>query len=500
MSTNIDYSSSSPGGLPFEFIGARPIVGMDKEFAYSSVELGFVVHVWESKASDHRIAVVYPLFDSHILIEGRYEDFADWLKTFLSECSHVAVITDETYPKHRPELPEKTVLLCSPARRGDPFSGAEKVRRIGTQELSSVLGFELPYWPNYLRDREAMLSWRPGHSPQSIEPTTSFYRRDTLLRLAEYTYPIPPSNERHLIPQFFCQNINRHIEHRFQSEMMAGVAEAEQLHGCCIAAYPRVDIATSMEPIGPFQVREMLLNVTIPDEEYLTSLANVLFGDSNHRSWPFMNKALSRIFYAKCGVNSLADEWMDRLEPTNPETGSTLPGHLLRTAIHSRNENSADQPDTCVSSESIEWKKDPLLDYTWVAVCGDTAYGAVGDNLSGAYGHLVEVEMTSSDTIFMRTSSGRAYPFPAHNDNHYGLEHTVYNSGYQGTGPTNLGEAITTLAVSADLSLSKDSILKRNPGLMDFLEHPSRTPPLRLSAAKLSELLADINDLKLATF
>lgn len=288
-----------PRELSLEFLRPKSILCTNGNHAPCE----FVMHVWRSIKSGDRIGICYPVYaDNPVMHPSNYKETIESLLQCVPECTYVALITDDSYPENGYEFDssQREVLLRSNSSRDDdPFGGDDGgVRTIGTRELSEIMGIEIPYWPSFLRDPDAMLSWRPGDYPQSVQPTSPCYSRDVLPKLAEYAEEASKSSLHR-----FYGTVNKHIEKSFEGSLISSLDEAKLLKGCSIAAYPQVDIHTELEPISPFQFKKCVLDVRVPDERVLASVTRLLDGHLKHSS--FMRPCLATIFRAKKGDGEL---------------------------------------------------------------------------------------------------------------------------------------------------------------------------------------------------
>ncbi len=329
-----------------------------------------VVHTWDPRDDRGVVAIGYPVRDSP---GAQIKDTADLLLG-MTGASAVAVLTGHAAPIRVGNDVSQPGLWVADGRLTHAVDSVGiSTERFGWCDLNNLLQTSLPYWPCGLRDRDAMLAWRPGDGPREV--TFGFhdcYPR-TLAKAIPDSSPI-------------VQDIVDRVVHRAESFLIE-ISDADRdrygvggLNFAAVPAYPGGDSYVSDGEAT------LLLHQRAPDPQLVTSLLV--------EAIPAVAVAHGTKVVDPTGP--LAEAWLARLKPAPapPELGFWLlyrplkgwegPGEFL---VH------------------------PGLPDCWIARRDGTVAHTVGTRVP-ATGTLVHAYVTDAGGFF-RDSSGAIWPVPA---------------------------------------------------------------------------------------
>ena len=116
----------------------------------------------------------------------------------------------------------------------------------------------------------------------------------------------------------------------------------------------------------------------------------------------------------------------------------------------------------------------------WITETLDGTYHATVGTTVPATGRLQEFELESGLAAFFRDDAGMVWPIPPR-----GLDY--FNSGYAGTGPQELVEAVTALRINAAADIDTAAHATADAALSELIM--THTPPLNVSQHQINALL-----------
>ncbi|WND60186.1 hypothetical protein QQA43_30540 (plasmid) [Mycolicibacterium vanbaalenii] len=350
------------------------------------VEIGpggqeFVVHAWDPPDGRGHIAIGYPVRDCP---DASTPDAARRLRAQLSWASAVIIPANEsTRLGHRRWQPTVWVADGRGAGIWVGVEGVAGVERGVWADAANLLRTTLPWWPRGLRERDAMLMWRPGDDPLAITPGTA--DRDPAALLDVLTTD-SSAGLRHTIAAMV-----RDIEYELCGDFHAGRDRYSPFSGLTHAAFPSLD----PQPPRPRTAGEaaLFLHQEVANPLIAARAAAVAGGHPIAHSAYVINHDNRH--------HNLIKEWIERLRPATrrDEIGFQLalsmlpaelrPGdHLAPTGYHVH----PDWPDC------------------WVVSAGETVIVTCGTSVP-ARGVLRQAYL-SDGAAFFRDSNGATWPLP----------------------------------------------------------------------------------------
>lgn len=413
------------------------------------------VHLWEPADGRGQVAVAYTA-------SGREsgEHWAPRLLGALRKSSTVVVITDGTCSLPDGSAQPEVIVADRIGKRGAEVSAA--LWRFGWFDVAHLLRVDLPWWPSTLRNIDAIAAWRPGHERQALRPVNDYYNERTLLRLIDgATDESAPS------ARYIAENLNRRIEGQICSSTGPDVPGGVERRGLIQAAYPRFHSTELPAPPLDWEMRT-LLSLRVPNRA------------DRHAAMILLNDRDELLPNIGCTIRSdthrgpLAQEWVNRLKPigTDPESLGSLFAQAKLT-------------DQQLASGQWSWWEDYENPDCWaIRSIDDIVDATVGTRIPGINGRwLVEFELAeteSGQSAFFRDNKGWVWPIPS-------MRAVYFNSGYGGTGPQNLVEAVTALRTNAGADMRFAAPMIEESPLSDLIFDTS--PPLAVSAEELDRLL-----------
>lgn len=156
----------------------------------------FAVHAWDPRDDRGRIAIAYPVRDCP---GANTPHAAHQLMVALSWASAVIVPAGEDTPRRSGQV-QPVVWVADGRRIGtDPETYAE---RHTWGDVANLLRVDLPWWSPGLRDRDAILTWRPYDDPIPIAPGTA--QRDPQALRSVLTPDSSPALQ-HTVEEMVCE-------------------------------------------------------------------------------------------------------------------------------------------------------------------------------------------------------------------------------------------------------------------------------------------------------
>lgn len=396
----------------------------------------FAVHVWQPGDGGPRVAMAYA--DNYVQPGIPAKDVAAILSRLDDGIAAVALANNEATPL-RTYIPGKNPVddgyqpsLVVADRHAKWFlepAGGEGVSRYWWAELANLLRTDIPWWPNYLREIGAMLSWRPSSQIQTIVPAARDQDPRAVTGMATITDP--PLLRSALEHQASL------ILHRLA---VFSADETYDVPGLFVAAMSAVD-HRGPEPQLSLAEKSAILHHRTTFERYRAmSIATSRLD--------LMPVATHGIKLHPGSAGPIAQRWIDRLidVPANryDEVGFwRLHGRLSGRA-------------------PVRWMTDPMASDSWV-LQDDTGtfYATVGTKTVNAIGVLTAAE-TNDEAMFFADSVGTAWPIPD-----TGFDY--YNTGYGGGGTQRLTESIITLLNDASADVHRPTAFYPDCSLFKML-------------------------------
>ncbi|AGB27281.1 hypothetical protein Mycsm_07187 (plasmid) [Mycobacterium sp. JS623] len=356
----------------------------------TSVEVGaggqeFVVHAWEPSDGRGHVAVGYPVRDCP---GATNPETAQRLLGHLSWASAVAIPTGDDAPTgNRGVQPAVWVADGRPVVLGggddDLPAGVE---RCVWGDVANLLRTDLPWWPHGLRERDAMLMWRPGDDPLAITPATA--ERDPAALLDILT-PDSSTGLRHTIAKMI-----RTIEHDLCGQFVGGRDQYAPFPGLTHAAFPAIGNDSTPQPRTPGEAA-LFLHQRVPNPLIAARAATVAGG------YPVAH--LTYVIKPTNRQHPLVDEWLTRLRPASTsrrdEIGYQLALSMLPVELG---------PDDHLAPTGFH--VDPDWPDCWIVSLGETVIVTCGVSVP-ARGVLRQAYLAEG-AAFFRDSLGGVWPLP----------------------------------------------------------------------------------------
>lgn len=330
-----------------------------------------VVHTWDPCDGRGAVAIGYPVRESPAAVT---KEAADRLLG-MSGVSAVAVLTGFDAPIRVGYDTRQPGLWVADGRlTHEVDSVGISTERFGWGDLSNLLQTSLPYWPVGLRDRDAMLAWRPGDPPREVTVALSKCNPRALAKAV--ADPSPTVRD-------IIDRVTSHIE-----SILIEICES---HNERYAALPSLNVAAvpaRPEPSSDITHGEaaLLLHQRAHDQHSPTTLLI--------ETIPVKTVVTSVRYVDPTGP--LAELWLARLEAASApqELGFRLLDHALNG-----------------SPDPVELLAHPSLPDSWIARQTDTVVHTIGTSVP-ATGRMVHAYVTRTSAFF-RDSSGAIWPIPA---------------------------------------------------------------------------------------
>lgn len=399
------------------------------------------VHLWEPADGRGQIAVAYTA-------SGREsgERWAPRLLGALRKSSAVVVVTDGTCSLPDGSAQPEVIVADRLGRRGGEVS---TLWRLGWFDVAHLLRVDLPWWPYTLRSTEAIAAWRPGHECQALRPVNDYYDEQILLGLIDGAVDESAPGARYI-----AEALNRRIEGRICLSSGPDVPGGVERKGLMQAAFPRFRSTELPDPPIDWEMRTLLC-LRVPNRA------------DRHAAMTLLNDRDELLPNIGCTIRSgpgrgpLAQEWVTRLKPigSDPESlGSMFAEAKLTTEQ--------------LGSAQWSWWEDYENPDCWAIRSADDVVDAtVGTRIPGIDGRwLVEFELDKNgESAFFRDNKGWVWPMPS-------MRTVYFNSGYGGTGPQNLVEAVTALRANAGADMRFAAPMTEESPLSDLIFDTSPPP------------------------
>ena len=342
----------------------------------AELDAEFVVHTWDPRDGRGVIAIGYPVRDS---VKTLGKPAAEALLG-ITGASAVATLCGGDVPI-RPgyETPQPGVWVAEARVWLAMVQVSICTERFGWGDLNHLLRTSLPYWPYGLRDREAMLAWRPGDRPTEVALGTK--RRDPAALGAAIAAAGAAPIVDDIIGRLRCR-MQQAIWEVSACDPASGGYRYAGLLDLNVAAVP----AYVPDPgwISPGEVT-LLLHQRAPDAQLAAAV--------DFESIPLRGvvNAVRRVDLS----GPLVEPWVARLEvaPVPDELGFRLLEREFDAA-----------------AGPIEYLVHPSLPDCWVACQGKSIVHTIGSGVP-ATGIAARVYMTESGGFF-RDTSGAIWPVP----------------------------------------------------------------------------------------
>lgn len=357
----------------------------------TSVEIGpggqeFVVHAWDPPDGRGHIAVGYPVRDcpGAATPEAAYR-----LLSQLSWASAVAIPTGQDAPRgYRRTQPGVWVADGRRIMLGGGIEGVHGVQHGVWGDVANLLRTDVPWWPQGLRERDAMLAWRPGDDPLAIAPATA--DRDPAALLDVLT-PDSSTGLRHTVAKMIHA-----IEYELCSQLKSS-ATYVPFPGLTQAAFASLN----PEPPRPRTAGEtaLFLHQQVANPLVAARAAAVAGG------YPIAHK--THVIKPAHHDNTVVRLWLDRLRPASTarrdEIGFQLALSTLATELGP--EDHLAPTGFFVDSD---WPD------CWVVASGETVIATCGTSVP-ARGVLRQAYITDEAGFFL-DSCGVVWPLPYKKD------------------------------------------------------------------------------------
>ncbi|SLJ05001.1 Uncharacterised protein [Mycobacteroides abscessus subsp. massiliense] len=421
----------------------------------------FALHLWQPSDNRGPIAVAYPA----PLPEPAWP-CADRLLEKLPDVEAVVVVTAEiqymTTGKYQAALAvaqrgeASAEILALPGQQVHRSSIQNRWSAIeyGWADLANLLRRDIPWWSTHLRDIDDIVKWTPGREIHKVRPRGVIYSESRLRRLISHAPTEATPRLSNLVDR-----INRIIETVVStSDLPTAVEVAEP--GLVQAAITEYRVEEVPETPTPEEVT-WLLNLPISDPVIAAETTPSL------QSTIALEPVVAAVLRFTKSDHLLAAQWLqDLIEPDETDV-SALGFFYARKQIW---------PEEAAVKH---WRHRRHRACWIIETDAGAFYATVGTRVP-ATGFLTEF-VADPDFGFFRDSTGTVWPLPASSD-------AYYNSGYAGTGPSELLSTVLALRQDAaiDVSHIRDSPDKHSP-LWRYIQ---KTPaPLHISADTLNKFV-----------
>lgn len=343
----------------------------------------FVIHAWDPPDGRGHVAIGYPVRDC----PGA--DTAEAARSLFTQLSWAsALVIPANGPDgrrgHRRTQPAVWIIDGRSLVLGsDPNTSG--VERGVWADAANLLRIDIPWWPQGLRERDAMLSWRPGDDPLAITPAVA--DRDPAALLDVLT-PDSSTGLRHTVARMI-----RELEHELCGEFNSGRDRFESFPGLTHAAFAAVDQERPRSRTAGEAA--LFLHQQIPNPLIAARAAAVAGG------YPIAHSAY--VIKPSNRENWMIQEWLARLRPVSTarrdEIGFQLALSMLPAELG---------PDDHLSPTGYftdtEWPD------CWVVACGETVIVTCGV-FAPARGVLRQAYLAAGVAFFV-DSCGKPWPLP----------------------------------------------------------------------------------------
>lgn len=362
---------------------ARMLHAQSVEISYSGPE--FVIHAWQPSDGRGPIAIAYPVRDCS---GATTPEAAGSLLGILGWATAVVIPADtDDRPPSRWRDPQPAVWVAD-GRIGTPYGGVDiGIEQATWGDVANLLRTDAPWWSAGLRDRDAMLMWRPGDAPLAIAPGTAGRDPRALL---DVLAPDSSPALRHTVIRMV-----REIEHELCGSfggIQLGHDHYREFPGFCHAAVADMEFARQHSPRTAGEA-SLLLHQEVANPITARRAAVVAGGA------PIAHSAY--VIDDQIAGNELIASWFSRLRRATRR--DEIGFHLALSHLPAEVGDADSLPST-------SYYCDPLWPDCWIAAEGNTAVTTVGTSVP-ATGYLTHVYVTSR-AAFFRDSAGVVWPLP----------------------------------------------------------------------------------------
>ena len=356
----------------------------------TSVEIGpggqeFVVHAWDPPDGRGHIAIGYPVRDCP---GATTPEAASRLLGQLSWASAVVIPADEDAPRGHPALRRMQPAVwvadgCKTLVWSD-VDGVRGVERGVWGDIANLLRADLPWWPRGLRERDAMLVWRPGDDPLAIAPATA--ERDPAA-LRDVLTPDSSTGLRHTVARMV-----EAIEHDLCGHFRTGRDQYEPFPGLTHAAFAALD----REPPRPRTAGEAALFLHQQVANPLVAARAAVAG-----GYPIAHSAYA--IKPENREHLLVHDWLSRLRPATTARRDEI-GYQLALSMLPTELGPNDHLAPTGYFVDTEWPD------CWIVSSGETVIVTCGTSVP-ARGVLRQAYLAEGAAFFL-DSFGVAWPLP----------------------------------------------------------------------------------------
>lgn len=341
----------------------------------------FVVHAWDPPDGRGHVAVGYPVRDCP---DASTPDAARRLRAQLGWASAVIIPANESARLgHRRWQPTVWVADGRGAGIWVGVEGVAGVERGVWADVANLLRTTVPWWPRGLRERDAMLMWRPGDDPLAITPGTADRDPGALLDVLTAD---SSAGLRHTIAAMV-----RDIEYELCGDFQAGRDRYSPFSGLTHAAFPSLD----PQPPRPRTAGEtaLFLHQEVANPLIAARAAAVAGGH------PIAH--LAYVINPDNRHHTLITEWLGRLRPATrrDEIGFQLALSMLPAEM---------RPGDHLAPTG--YHVDPDWPDCWIVSAGETVIVTCGTSVP-ARGVLRQAYLSDGAAFFL-DSTGATWPLP----------------------------------------------------------------------------------------
>lgn len=400
----------------------------------------FAVHIWQPADAGPPAAIAYPDRENLMTTDEVADTAVDLLKLLPPEAAALAVPNGKTLrcPVEADKTEyEPTVVVVDRVDVDHPVDGRNRVfrpRPTGAHasyyrwsDLANLLRVDIPWWPQLIRELDAMLTWRPGDPAAQITPYAPAF--DTGHITAPATAKTTPE-----VRDALTKLANRVLSRLNKS---SSDDDIRLTPGLVHAAISTID---HTQPIPTLTADEAAAILHHRTHEHPARHALRV---ADH--WAFRPLLTHVIRVNRADATSAAHQWISRLTDVDHTRRAELGFWFVRNYLPS-------------CARPTRWLTDPDNSHTWIIQADDaTIYAGVGTNTPAAQGRLDSAEI-HTEAAFFRDSDHHVWPLPDNGFDYYG-------TGYCGGNPQRLAETLTTLAHDAAADVYKPPSAPENTAL-----------------------------------
>ncbi len=400
---------------PARFLGAQTVV-LGQCGAWPSET--FVVHEWRPSDEGGPLAIAYPVGAAGPRRDPR-RAAVDLFGQLRGRYSAVAVSCSAAEAAElRVDVVGQPVVVVVDDGSIDAERVGDQAVVFGWSEVAWLLQADVPWWPEVLRDGDAILTWRPGDPVQRVMAFCGDYAAQPLLDLIAAADPPMPAPLRDVVAGL-ADDIAGDLARRAESE----AREYPPRPGLIHAAVPAAGHANRGSGRRPRDVAA-LLHHRVADR----MLAERAVGAVDAR--PVVTAVM--VISPEVAADPLVGRWVAGLRPVPAEQLAEV-GYCLLSRLRGWSGVDRGRRVTPVG----QWCAHQSDPDSWAVITsGGTIYTTVGSAVP-AGGRLQSVLVTG-EASFFETTEGQVWPLPQ-------LAGVGYNAGYGGAGPRALAQALSRL-------------------------------------------------------